>query len=732
MSLPVGLSTVAVTVSALHPDGTALKGAVTFTPNATLRSGTYHVSLAGPVTLTFSGNGTPQTATLVATDAAGVLPSGWTYTVTEWWQDAPSRTYSIALPAASPAVYLADLAPVSADAGFSVFVPPTGVGINLANLGLSNATTDIRVLLDAAVAAGARKIIVPYRAAAWPMLTKWTASNVWLDFEPGARISFNMTDRAMDLTNVRLTGASFTSTFTGPASSADATDALTYEYPARSVVLNDYCVVENHYGEYQTTGLDITGAHVRFRNVRFKNIRHRQGWGNAVHLHGTNCWDVLGWGVQVEDSDRGIEIEDGAHNVNIHGGHLKNVYPNGYTGSGSAPTYATYTFVLDAHAHTGTGGVQNIRYSGEWTLENCGGGVTFVRSNGTNDADYPRNCSAEKVRVIGRGMSTGYNAIAIMGHSNTVESFSLETGAGVAGTLHSVNLQDGTDLRIGEGRAEGFSLPLVTVASNATDCVIGRVVPLDAAISGSGWLYDVAGPRTVIDGATAQSVGGTLGYLRLQATATESRVRRFAYTLKSGETFTDAISDLSSNSEVTRQAASPVMGTTLRAGKFLSLPNRTITTSNALGNGTLRLTPVYFPRPITIDQLGANITAAGDAGCVLRIGVFADAAGLPGSVLADVTVPADAIANPMTTLGTPLKLAAGWYHVGGVVQGVTVTQPTVSVTTTAIDGFLIFNPSVTTVAPVGYSKGGITTALSAYGTTISTSNLSPRIWARVT
>lgn len=117
MSLPVGLSTVTVTANALRPDGSGLTGTITFRPPSTLVAAAYDVELAGPVEMRFTGDAVAKTATLVATDAAGVLPSGFTYSVEESWTDAPGRTYSISLPAANPTVSLADIAQVSEDAG---------------------------------------------------------------------------------------------------------------------------------------------------------------------------------------------------------------------------------------------------------------------------------------------------------------------------------------------------------------------------------------------------------------------------------------------------------------------------------------------------------------------------------------------------------------------------------------------------------------------------------------
>ena len=311
-----------------------------------------------------------------------------------------------------------------------------GAGQSLTTFGLTDATTDIATVFAAAIAAGARHIVVPAREAAWPALAKILLTDVWVRFEPGARISFDHAGQGAELLRSRLTGASFTSIHTGPATIADATSA-TYGYPAREVVLRDDCTIDGgYYQEYATTGLHVLGAHVRYVGpVTIKHIRHQQGWGNAVHHDTEACHDVRGTGpFIIEDCDRGIETEDGAHDVVLSGGgHLKDIYPKGYAGQASAATYATYTFVLDGHSHEGGGGVQGIVYDGTWVIENCGGGVTFIRSSGTNDADLPRDCRVGEVRIIGRGLASGYEDIAMQGRNNHVGRAHFEVGSGVAG-----------------------------------------------------------------------------------------------------------------------------------------------------------------------------------------------------------------------------------------------------------------------------------------------------------
>jgi hypothetical protein len=122
--LPVGLSTVTVSGTYKHPDGTAMSGKLLFTPEpAILTSGTHGTLVLGTIEATLDANGA-VTATLLATDDADVTPTGWTYLVQERWYDAPGRSYPLSLPAAAPAVDLADVAPTAPAEG--VYVVVTG------------------------------------------------------------------------------------------------------------------------------------------------------------------------------------------------------------------------------------------------------------------------------------------------------------------------------------------------------------------------------------------------------------------------------------------------------------------------------------------------------------------------------------------------------------------------------------------------------------------------------
>ncbi|MFJ6707035.1 MULTISPECIES: hypothetical protein [unclassified Streptomyces] len=109
--LPESIPTVTVTGRFLTPDGKPLSGSVTFRAPAQLTFPEADVILGGPVAAQLDAQGAIA-VTLPATDAPGMDPSGWAYTVTEALAGVPTgRSYSLLLPAESPAVDLADVAP---------------------------------------------------------------------------------------------------------------------------------------------------------------------------------------------------------------------------------------------------------------------------------------------------------------------------------------------------------------------------------------------------------------------------------------------------------------------------------------------------------------------------------------------------------------------------------------------------------------------------------------------
>lgn len=165
------LDTVTVSIDGCHPDGTARRGSVTFTPKPrTLTAADENLIIGGPVKVVLDGTGDAVDVVLLATDAAGVVPSGWTYTVTERWNDTSGRSYSVALPAAFPAVDLADVSPTDPASGevpgasafgVSLVASPDAPGAR-AVLGLgSAATADVGDFDPAGAAAAAQAASQP-------------------------------------------------------------------------------------------------------------------------------------------------------------------------------------------------------------------------------------------------------------------------------------------------------------------------------------------------------------------------------------------------------------------------------------------------------------------------------------------------------------------------------------------------------------------------------------------
>lgn len=169
-----GLQTVALFAQYSHADGSACLGTVTFTPepSAVAAAGS-GITILGPIVATPDEATGQFTIHLLATDAAGVTPSGWTYTVVESWRDGtvPRQPFSITLPAASPTADLAALAPVGSSSGSG----SGGGGLALLvannlddlespplareNLGLGTAATAAATAFDAAGAAASAQSI---------------------------------------------------------------------------------------------------------------------------------------------------------------------------------------------------------------------------------------------------------------------------------------------------------------------------------------------------------------------------------------------------------------------------------------------------------------------------------------------------------------------------------------------------------------------------------------------
>ncbi|MEU1020264.1 hypothetical protein [Streptomyces sp. NPDC005898] len=109
--LPEGIPTVRVTGRFLTPEGKPLSGQVIFRAPGMVTFGEFDVILGGPVTAPLDATGAIEVV-LPANDAPGMNPSDWSYMVAEQLAGvAVNRVYQVLLPAETPEVDLADIAP---------------------------------------------------------------------------------------------------------------------------------------------------------------------------------------------------------------------------------------------------------------------------------------------------------------------------------------------------------------------------------------------------------------------------------------------------------------------------------------------------------------------------------------------------------------------------------------------------------------------------------------------
>jgi hypothetical protein len=122
MGFPAGAQTVVLTGHIGLADGQARRDSITITPSPpeVVSTTADFILDDGPITVTPDRGTGLFSVRLLATDAAGFVPTGWTYTVARGTRS----PYSISLPAATPTADLADLTPVSADPGtYDLLVP---------------------------------------------------------------------------------------------------------------------------------------------------------------------------------------------------------------------------------------------------------------------------------------------------------------------------------------------------------------------------------------------------------------------------------------------------------------------------------------------------------------------------------------------------------------------------------------------------------------------------------
>jgi hypothetical protein len=115
----------------------------------------------------------------------------------------------------------------------------------------------------------------------------------------------------------------------------------------------------------------------------------------------------------------------------------------------------------------------------------------------------------------------------------------------------------------------------------------------------------------------------------------------------------------------------------VKPGRFFFAASPGASGTIATTNGRLTATPVFFAKPVTIDALFAEVTAAGNAGAQVCLGIYADdGTGDPGALLVDGgTVAADAVAVAQVTFSA-ITLQPGMYWFAAAIQNAGTAAPT--------------------------------------------------------
>jgi hypothetical protein len=121
-------------------------------------------------------------------------------------------------------------------------------------------------------------------------------------------------------------------------------------------------------------------------------------------------------------------------------------------------------------------------------------------------------------------------------------------------------------------------------------------------------------------------------------------------------------------------------GALVASGRWHNFGGRGANTGAQPSQNELRLSPVFFAKPVVVNALGMRIgtSGTGSAGAVYRIGVYdSNDEGLPENLLldagtVDATQPA---ATVLTIIGLSLQLDTGFYWFGGALQGGAATAP---------------------------------------------------------
>lgn len=181
--------------------------------------------------------------------------------------------------------------------------------------------------------------------------------------------------------------------------------------------------------------------------------------------------------------------------------------------------------------------------------------------------------------------------------------------------------------------------------------------------------------------------------------------------------------------------AVPLAWGKLVSGNYYSTASQGSATTGVWTSGQLRLAPFWLPNAVSLSKIGAEVTSAGDAGSVVRLGIYGDNGnGYPGKLILDAgTIAGDS--NTVQEITISQALTPGLYWIGTASQVITVTAPTLrAINTGPAYPWMTLGTSTpsSNTSIVGYTQSSVSGALPAvFQTTPSVVSGATRVFIKV-
>ena len=151
------------------------------------------------------------------------------------------------------------------------------------------------------------------------------------------------------------------------------------------------------------------------------------------------------------------------------------------------------------------------------------------------------------------------------------------------------------------------------------------------------------------------------------------------------------------------------------------------------GLATLSVNPIWLPAGITLDRIGLELTTAGAATAVYRMGLYTDSGGQPSTLVAEYgTIDCTVTPAALTLTISQAISSSAWYWMGGATQGATCTvRASNSAQGVPFLVGTVATPTTTPYIAFGSSSGVVSGALPSTFPSIVPQNQLARFFVRV-